>query len=98
MAPQFWIYWAVTCPLTIVTILGWWATQQYLNRREVERRKQDESAISVIKRIATIGTVRSEKLLQSPPPPVHVQPASPPNAPVFRYSKRSTIIPNPYRA
>lgn len=39
-SPDFWIYWAVTIPLTIVTISGWaiwWKFEKYRFDRDVRR-------------------------------------------------------------
>jgi hypothetical protein len=43
ISPDFWIYWAVTVPLTIVTVSGWaiwWKFEKYRFDRDVQRAVQ----------------------------------------------------------
>ena len=40
--PRFWIFWAVTVPLTAVVILGYWVWTKWSGRKEDARVREEE--------------------------------------------------------
>lgn len=54
VSPDFWVYWAVTVPLTIVTLTGWavwWKFEKYRFDRDVQHAIQEQPRRSVFEEV-----------------------------------------------
>ncbi|KAF3765415.1 hypothetical protein M406DRAFT_67859 [Cryphonectria parasitica EP155] len=59
ISPDFWIYWAVTVPLTIVTLVGWaiwWKFEEYRYDRDIQQAARDQTPLH--QKAKAIGEVK----------------------------------------